>query len=258
MIEALEALGLPSPIASFLAQLPGPYLVVIISVFIIVKYLLLPLGRKSVNGLIEEAQNTIKNFNTKLESIENKLDQQNTRAETIQLMITELGEDSVGSTDIELALSTFAHILDKAHLRAYMHFIHRCNVNHYLGNEALIQGRYANKSSELAGKIQGQLAKYHYQGVPLSIYFKDGGAESYMRHLNAELCDLQGLKAHKDVLGESITGEDVQSGLDRLLSRQMGMFKEWLDSSMSDSKIYMAIKPPVKIIQEAQGDVDFL
>lgn len=241
----LIALGVPAPLTSFILNLPVEATTVIVCLFILIKFALIPLGNKLILQLTNKSNDLIK----KLDEISTKLDNNNTRLTKIETMIIDLNSDSIGNTDFTLALSTFGLILDKLHLKALMHYQHRCAVNHYLNNESIIQSRYNNVSSELANKTFAQLLKYNYNGIPLSNFYKNGGIESYVRHLNSELYDLQGLKALKDINALEITDSDVEDGIDRLLQTQLNLFKDWINSQ-KDEVIYVNRKNefPVKII----------
>lgn len=249
MEALLLALGLSSSIVSWIMGLPFFAIFGIVAGLILVKFVLVPATSKAITEIFNKYFSTGDKLLTKLDEISAKLDNNNSRNDRLEALIQDLVSDTVGNTDHSLAISTFALIMDKMHMRTIAHFNYRCRVNHFIGNESIIQTRYTNISSELASKSDAQLGKYFYNGLPLNAFFKNGGLDSYCRHLNVELYNLQGLRASGDLQANQINETDVEAGIDRLLETQIILFKNWLNNQRDES-IYMNIKNqyPVKII----------
>lgn len=250
MSELLVLIGIPESISTALVGMgiPMEYLFLLGVCFLFFKFLVIP----KTKLFLDKANTRVDDIVNKLNDISTKLDNSNDRAMRIERIINELSHDKIGSTDFNLAISTFALILDKMHLKALSHFQYRCRVNHFVNNEAIIRSRYSNVSTDLASKSFAQLGKYFYNGLPLSQFYSNGGLDSYCRHLNAELFDLQGLKAIGDSSVLSVTENDVEAGLDRLLETQLILFKDWLNTQ-NDTTIYINRKNefPVKVIDNA-------
>ena len=151
------------------------------------------------------------------------------RFDRLDNMVAELLADSIGRLDCNLALNQFSIYLNSVHLRAFIFFQRRCKVNHILGSEDLVRGRYINEGESYASKINTQLHKYTIDGINLSFFWGPQGAQSYCRYLMVELYNLQLLKVLGDEMALGMTDEDIQNAFDRNLSRLMAAFKKWMD-----------------------------
>ena len=252
LASLLSALGIPSSLITAIVGLPFTVIIAIILGMILIKFIIIPSVSRAISEIFNKYFSTGDKLLTKLDEISNKLDGNNSRLDKLEQLIEDITSDNIGATDIDLAISTFAYAVNNTHLRLLMFFNTRLRVNHFIGSEAIIATRYNTKSSELSSKLFAQLSKYHINGVALSSYFVNGGVESYLKHLSAEFYDLQRLKAEGDELVKTITEEDIQNGLDRLLSIQMGLFKQWcLSLNNVDTYINKKSNIKVQIISEA-------
>lgn len=258
MQAILLGLGLPLPIATFILSLPIGYIILIIGLMVFLKYAVVPALTKFFKDTYTEHFDTNKQIVSKLSEISVVLESNTSRIDKLNALIEDISNDSIGNVDVDLAVSTFAFTLNSTHLKSLMFYNTRLRTNHFKNNEQLILSRYNSKAADLSGKLIAQLSKYHINGTQLSVYFSSGGAESYIRHLMAELYDLQQLNSLSDTFALSLTEDDIQNGLDRLLSAQMSMFKQWC-LTQNNADIYINNKKnfQVKIIQNA-GDIDFL
>jgi hypothetical protein len=158
-------------------------------------------------------------------------------SDKMKKMIEELIDDNNGNLDSNLALSTFTTFQNSIHMRLYIFFWRRVEANHILNNSEIVRGRYSAKVDELKGKTMTQMGKYHFKGQPLSMFWGQGGADSFFNHISAELYSLQYLRASGDEFAMSITNEDLESAFDRILSRLMGAFKIYLDTGKNYKEI---------------------
>lgn len=226
----LMFLGLSDSIATTLASFSTSWSVTVIVVVLLIRYLLVPIISKSLGNAIEK-------YFSRGEQIVNKLDeflvdQKEIKEKTLKIdsMVEELVDDSVGNLDSRLALSTFSVFMNSVNMRMFIFYNRRCKVNHIVGNEEIVQGRYSSKSEELKSKTETQLSKYYYKGQPLSLFFGKDGLDSFFRHIMTELYNIQLLKAQGDKFCLSLTDEDIENAFDRLLSKLMGAFKLWCDT----------------------------
>lgn len=255
----LSAIGIPSSLVDWVLSLNTLYIIAIIIVIFFTKFVIVPSISKSINNIVLEWLNKGDKQILILNEISNKLENNNERMCKIENIVQDLSSDSVGNVDLELAVSTFAYALNSTHLRLLLFYQTRLKSNTIKGNEQIIISRYKNYSNQLARRLFAQLSKYHIKGICISTFFKDGGIESYLNHVSAEFYDIMRLRIDNDEFALSLTDEDLHNGIDRLLSKQMGLFKIWC-TTFSDSDIYQNKKNliSIKIIDETLTDVEML
>jgi hypothetical protein len=251
----LVALGIPPGIAEYILGLPYPYVVLLVGVFVLMRWVLLPGFIKFLQSNFGEYVEAHKQTVVALKDISQTVIETQRMARETNSLVSIIAADSVGNTDENLAVSQFMQVMDAMHIRAKVFFQHRLAVNHFKGSEKVISGRYNSESQKLSGKCTTQLNKFHYNAIHLGAYFCDGGADSYFRHIFAELYDLQALKAEGELT--SLTPDDISEGFERNLSRLTTQFREWLknpDCTYNSTKTTISYQ----IIQEIESSLEEL
>lgn len=174
---------------------------------------------------------------------------------SVKLSVNSLLSQNTGIVDERRASVNFHSQIDKLHKACLVHYHMRKEANHILDHSEIVANRYITHAESMAGKCIKALTWDELGGtLPLAMFWGQGGAEGYFRHIATDLYYLHLLQAQGDREALAVTTEDIQSAMDRCLSKLLGAFAKWLeDSTLTyasayalSGHIHLNIYPPQK------------